>query len=32
VLVVGGNVFMPALWTKSGEWFVYSKAGGARVR
>ena len=30
VLVDGGDVFMPALWTK-GEWFVYSKAGGTRT-
>jgi len=27
----GGDVFMPALWTKTGEWFVYSKAGGTRT-
>jgi len=31
VLVDGGDLFMPALWTKRGEWFVYSKAGGTRV-
>lgn len=31
VLVDGGDLFMPALWTKSGEWFVYSKAGGTRA-
>ncbi len=29
VLVDGGDVFMPALWTR-GEWFVYSKTGGTR--
>ena len=26
-----GDLFMPALWTKNGEWFVYSKAGGTRA-
>lgn len=31
VLVDGGDVFMPALWTKNGEWFVYSKQGGTRA-
>lgn len=31
VLVEGGDVFMPALWTKRGEWFLYSKAGGTRA-
>ena len=31
VLVDGGDVFMPALWTKKGEWFIYSKAGGTRA-
>ncbi len=31
VLVDGGDLFMPALWTKAGEWFVYSKAGGTRA-
>lgn len=30
-LVDGGDVFMPALWTKKGEWFVYSKDGGTRA-
>ena len=30
VLVDGGDLFMPALWTKRGEWFVYSKDGGTR--
>ena len=30
VLVDGGDVFMPALWTK-GEWFVYSQKGGTRA-
>lgn len=30
-LVDGGDVFMPALWTKKGEWFVYSKGGGTRA-
>lgn len=31
MLVDGGDVFMPALWTKSGEWFAYSKDGGTRA-
>jgi len=31
VLVDGGDVFMPALWTKTGEWFVYSRGGGTRT-
>jgi hypothetical protein len=31
VLVDGGDVFMPALWTKKGEWFVYSRDGGTRT-
>lgn len=31
VLVDGGDLFMPALWTRDGEWFVYSKAGGTRT-
>ena len=31
VLVDGGDVFMPALWTKKGEWFLYSKEGGTRT-
>lgn len=30
-LVDGGDVFMPALWTKGGEWFVYSRDGGTRT-
>jgi len=30
VLVDGGDLFMPALWTKRGEWFAYSRAGGTR--
>ena len=30
VLIDGGDVFMPALWTKN-EWFVYSKDGGPRT-
>jgi len=31
VRVDGGDVFMPALWTQKGEWFVYSRAGGTRA-
>ena len=30
VLADGGDVFMPALWTK-GEWLVYSRKGGTRA-
>ena len=31
VLVDGGDVFMPARWTKDNEWFVYSRNGGTRA-
>ena len=30
VLIDGGDVFMPALWTQN-EWFVFSKDGGTRA-
>ncbi len=31
VLVDGGDLLVPALWTANGEWFAYSKKGGTRT-
>ncbi len=31
VLVDGGDLFVPALWTAGGEWFAFSRQGGTRA-